>query len=51
MKIEWLTANATAVGSPARIENGLFLGDFGHFWPVQATIVAGEPLFDLEIPS
>ena len=47
MKIKWLLADVTAMRSPATEESELFwvmLGDLGHFWPIQAAVVAGEPL-------
>ena len=53
MKIEWLVANVTAVGSPDRagraISEVILAGRC--FWPIQAVFVAGEPFCDLGPPS
>ena len=47
MLIEWLIADVTSVGSPARA-GGVILGMIlGVFWPVQTAIVAGKPLCDV----
>ena len=51
MKIEWLIADVTAVGSPARAESAIFWVIFDVFWPIWATFVAEEPLCDLETPT
>ena len=53
MKIEWLIADVTAVGSPTstRAESAVFCVILDVFWPLWATLVAGEPLCDLETPS
>ena len=50
MKIEWSTADVTAVGSPVRAENN-FGGDFGCRSANFCRFVVGEQLCDLEIPS
>ena len=47
MKIKWLVANVTAVGSPDRV----YRANFGGRGPIQAVFVAGEPLCDVETPS
>ena len=47
MKIEWLVADVTPVGSPDRAECAMYFGDdFGWalFWPIQAVFTVGEPL-------
>ena len=52
MKIEWLVANITAVGSPDRAECGVLEVIFaGLFWTIQTVPVAEEPLCDVETPS
>ena len=52
MKIEWLIADVTAVGSaPARAERYLFGVILDIFWPIHATFVVGELFCDLGIPS
>ena len=43
--------DVTSVGSSDRAECDIFGGDFGDFWPIQATFVVGEPLCDVGIPS
>ena len=51
MKIKWLVAGVTPVGSPAIAEReilGIILDIFQPVWPA---IVVGEPLSDLGIPS
>ena len=52
MKIEWLIADVTAVGSLDTAERGIFEGDFGWalFWPIQAIFVVGGPLCGLGTP-
>ena len=49
MKMKWLVADVTAVGSPARAEHAILGGDFGWalFWPIQAIFVVGEPFCDV----
>ena len=52
MKIKWLVADVTAVGSPDIEERaiwGRILAERG-FWPIQAVFVAGEPLCDVGTP-
>ena len=52
LKIEWLVANVTPVGSPARAEHdvlGLLLLDVG--WPIQAIFLVEKSLCDIAIPS
>ena len=51
MKIEYLIANETSVGSPAKVERDIFWMIYGVCWPVQAAIVVGEPLCDVGISS
>ena len=53
MKIEWLIADVTAVGSLDTAERGIFEGDFGWalFWPIQAIFVVGRPLCGLGTPT
>ena len=51
MKIEWLIADVTSVGSPGRAERDIFGGDVGVFWPIQLAIVVGEPLYEVGMPS
>ena len=51
MKIEWLVANVTTVGSPDRAKHailGIILDIFGSF---QAIFVVRELLCDVGIPS
>jgi hypothetical protein len=50
MRTEWLIIDVTAVRSLARAENGLFLEILSVFRTIQATIVVGQPLCDLETP-
>ena len=52
MKIEWLVANLTAVGSSGRAEHAL-LGVifYGLFLSIQDVSVVAEPLCDVGIPS
>ena len=48
MKLEWLIADVTAVGSPTRAESAVFglfltfLADFGHFYGRGATLWSGD---------
>ena len=51
MKIEWLVAYETSVGSPARVVHGIFGVIFDVFWLIQAVFVVGEPLCDVRTPS
>ena len=51
MKIEWLVTNMTSVKSHASAEYAIFGGILDFLWPIQAVIVIGEPLCDVEIPS
>ena len=51
MKIEWLVANEISVGSPARVEHGIFGVIFDVFWLIQAAFMVGEPICDVRIPS
>ena len=52
MIIEWLFANVTPVGSPARAECDIFRDGFKHFfWSVQAVFVVWKPVFDVGIHS
>ena len=60
MKIEWLIADETVVGSldraerdvgpPARAKRDIFLVILDVFWPIQATFMAGNPLCDVRFP-
>ena len=50
MKLEWLSTNVRAAGSPARAESKIFRVNLVIFWLIQAAFVVGEPLCDLEIP-
>ena len=50
MKIEWLIVPVTASGSPARAEYEILKMIVCIFWSIQAAIVVGGPLCDLEIP-
>ena len=53
MKIEWLVADVTAVGSIDTAERAI-LGVFmtGRLsWPIQVIFVAGEPLCGVGTPS
>ena len=51
MKIEWLVANATVVGSLDRAEHDILGMIFDVFWAIQAVLVLGEPLCGVGIPS
>ena len=51
MKIEWLVATATVVGSPDRVEHDILGMILEVFWLSQAVFVAGKPLCDVRIPS
>ena len=51
MKIEWLVANVTPVESPDRAERDLLGMLLDVFWPIQATVMVGQPLCDIGIPS
>ena len=53
MKIEWLSTDVTAVGSPDRAEHAIFESDFGwaFCWTIQAIFVVGEPLCDVRTPA
>ena len=48
MKIEWLVTNVTSVGSPDRAEHAILGAILGIFWPIQATFVVEEPVYDLK---
>ena len=46
MKIEWLVADVTAVGSIEKAERailGVFY-DWASFWPIKVIFVVGDPL-------
>ena len=49
MKIKWLITNATAVGalSEQKVKNGAIMN---MFLQIQAVIMVGQPLCDLEMP-
>ena len=52
MKIEWLVTNVTAVKCPDRARHailGVILA--GRFSPIQAVLMAMEPLHDVGTPS
>ena len=51
MKIEQLSTNVAAIGSPARAKAELFWVILGVFQSIRVAIVVGEPLCDLETPS
>ena len=51
MKTEWLIDNVTAVGPPTGVESAVFWDIVDVCCPNWATFVAGESLYDLEIPS
>ena len=53
MKIKWLVADVTAVGTPLYIGTCYFGDDFGWalFWPIQAVFVVGEPFCDVGTAS
>ena len=48
---DWLSTNVTRVGSPDRAECDILGVILGVFWPIQATIVVGQPRSDFEVPS
>ena len=50
MKKEWLSTNATAISSSARVESELLWAILGVFQPIRVAIVAWEPLCDMETP-
>ena len=52
MKIKWLVAGVTTVGSPDRAERAFWGGDFGWplFWPIQIVFVVREQLCDVGTP-
>ena len=53
MKLEWLVADVTAVGSFDRAKRAILGGifDWVCFWPIQVIFVAGEPLCGVGTPS
>ena len=53
VKIEWLLADVTAVGSLDRAERAILGADFGWacFWPIQIIFVVGEPFCGVGTPS
>ena len=51
MKIVWLTADVTLVGSPAKVKHNMLGTVLGIFLPIQATFVVREQLCDVGIPS
>ena len=51
MKTEWLVADVTAVGSPARGEHDIVWVMLVVFSPIQAVFVVEEPFCDAGIPS
>ena len=53
MKIEWLVADVTAVGSLDRAGRAILGGDcdWACFWPIQVIFVVREPLFGVGIAS
>ena len=46
MKIKWLVANVTSVGSPDRAERYILGIILDVFWPIQDVFVVREPLYD-----
>ena len=52
MKIEWLVADVTAIGSSGRAEHAILGGVCGWvcFWPIQVIFVVGEPLCGVGTP-
>ena len=52
MKIEWLVADVTAVGSLDRAECAILGGDCGwaYFWPIQVIFVVAAPLRGVGTP-
>ena len=46
---EWLAADVTPVGSPAKDERDILGMILDVVWPIQASFVVGEPLCDIEI--
>ena len=51
MKIKWIVADVTPVGSSDRAEHAILGVILGVFLPIQATFVVGEPLCDVGISS
>ena len=51
MKIDWLVADSSSVGSPDRAEHDILGVILAIFWPIQATFVVGEPFCDVGISS
>ena len=53
MKIEWLVADVTAVGSIETAKRAVLGGHFGWecFWPIQDLFVVAEPLCDVGTSS
>ena len=52
MKIEWLVADVTAVGSLDRAKCAILGGDCGWacFWPIQVIFVVAAPLRGVGTP-
>ena len=51
MKKELLVADVTPVRSPARAEHEIMGMILDVSWPIQATYVVEQPLYDVAIPS
>ena len=52
LKIKWLFAEITVIGSPDRGERDIFgMILLSGFWPIQATFVVGEAFCDVGLPS
>ena len=47
MKIEWLIADVTSGGSPAKAEREMLGVILGVFLPIKAAFVVGEPLCEV----
>ena len=45
LKIEWLFADVTPVGSPDRAERDILEMILDIFWPIQVAYVVREPLW------
>ena len=51
LKIDWIVADVTPVGSPARAERDILGMLLDVFWPIEAHFVGGGPLYDVGIHS
>ena len=50
LKIKWLIANVTPVGSPAKVKHNILGMILGVFLSIQAAFVDREQLCDVKIP-